>query len=224
MKTKFIILTAFLLIFVYGCVQTAVEDKTNKPVEVEEEVEELIEVVEEEPKIIEASVEVKKLLNLASEKVTSISYKYKGPETNNYFYKFDVMGDELKYTIDPVYNIIDLDEDAYDAIYINKELEKAVSSCDDKQCKVLGEKTELNYNDNYIMTPFDWLESIESAEKTGEENIEKRNTWIITTQDSARIWVDLFSGVPVQVEFGGNKYQFMQMVLDGVTEEDVTLN
>ena len=118
------------------------------------------------------------------------------------------------------YKAIDLDDDAYDVIYLDKESKTAQAYCDSRKCKVKGKKEDLNYEEFYIFTPLDWINEIESAEKIGEELIEKRNTWKLST-NKGTIWVDSYYGVPMQVEFAENTYKFQKMNFNDVKDEDV---
>jgi len=193
------------------------ETSKTEVIEVVEEVKETAEEVSEE----EIS-EVEELLNIADKKVESIRYSYKGPETNDFVYNFFVKGNKVKYILDPPYKVIDVDDDAYDAIYVNSEFETVLAYCDNKKCRVKGKKEVLNYDENYILTPFDWLDEIESAEKVGERLIERRNTLKLSTNDFS-IWIDTFFGVPLQVETADNLYKFEKMSFNDVKDEDVSV-
>lgn len=191
------------------------ETSRTKAVEAEEEVEE----AEEGGK--EISPEVKELLDIADKKVQSLRYSYKGPETKNFFYNFYVKGDNIKYILYLTYKTLDIDEDAYDAVCLNKKLETAQAYCDNRKCYVRGKKADIDYNEFYIWTPLDWIDNIEFAEKLGEEMIEKRNTWKLSTSNLGIIWVDRFFGVPLKAEFEGNIYHFQKMIFNDIEDEDV---
>ena len=177
--------------------------------------------VEETEEVKEMSAEVKELLSIASNKVKSLRYSYKGPQTKDFFYDFFVKGKNIKYLPNPDYKILDVDEDAYDTIYINRELKTAEGYCDDRTCRVKGKKANLTYEEVYVWTPLDWLYNIEFAEKTGEELIEQRDTWKLLTGIGETIWIDTFFGVPLKVEFEGNKYRFQKMTFNDVKDEEV---
>ncbi|MCH8004070.1 MAG: hypothetical protein IH934_05570 [Nanoarchaeota archaeon] len=237
MNYKIIITTLiFSLLIVSACAQTTLvpeKDTSQEPVgvdvvseikkikvieeEVEETKEEIKEVVDEE----EIS-EVEELLSIVDKKVESLRYSYKGQETKDFFYEFFVKGNKIKYILDPPYKVIDVDDDAYDTIYINKESRTALAYCDNKKCRVKGKKAVLDYDENYILTPFDWLNKIESAEIVGERLIDRRNTMKLTTNDFS-IWIDTFFGVPLQVETVDNLYKFEKMSFNGVKDEDVSV-
>ena len=161
------------LLIISACAQTAVESppKTQEPANVDavsEDAASETKKTETEEKIEEISPEVRELLDTADKKVNSLRYSYKGPETKDFFYDFFVKGDNIRYIIDPDYKVVDVDDDAYDTIYINKELKTAKGYCDNRKCKVKGKKTDFIYEDAYIWTPLDWIDHIEFAEKTGE--------------------------------------------------------
>lgn len=224
MEYKSILFTlVFLLLVINACVPPVSEEITptepGKVIEIEEEEETPKDVIE----IKEMPAEVRELLSIADTKVESLRYSYKGPKTQNYAYSFFVRGDMIKYNPYPDYKTIELHHDAYDTIYLNKQTETAAAYCDDRTCHVKGKKLDLNYNDTYIWTPLDWLENIEYAEKIGEELIGgRRNTWKLSTSNLGMVWVDSFYGVPLRAELAGNKYQFLNVIFNDVTEEDVT--
>ncbi|MBI2208951.1 hypothetical protein HYU50_05650 [Candidatus Woesearchaeota archaeon] len=216
-----IVLMAFLLIFIYGCAQTAEKTPVSEKAQEPEEAGAAAETEEKAPSTNGISPEVKQLLDTAGTKVKSVRYSYKGPETADFYYQFYVKGNKIKYLPDPDYKAIDVDEDAYDAIYLDKGLKTALAYCDDRKCRVKGQKAELGYNDAYIMTPLDWLSQIKSAEKTGEELINKRSAWKLST-NAGTVWVDTFFGVPLQAESSGNLYKFDKISFNDVKDEDVT--
>ena len=137
-----------------------------------------------------------------------------------FFYEFFVKGNKIKYILSPTY-FIDVEEDEYDAIYIDKELKTALAYCDDQKCYRKGKKAVLDYDEVYISTPLDWHNNIESAEKLGEEVLGRRATWKIAA-NSFTVWLDTFFGVPLQVEFAGNMYEFQKMTFNQLKDGDVS--
>ncbi len=222
------------LLFINACAQTTPESQPRpqepvgvdilsetskiKEIEAEEEVEEPEEEITEEKEI---SPEVKELLGIADKKVQSLRYSYKGPDTERSYYQFFVKGDNIKYIINPTYKDLRLEDDAYNAIYLDKESKTAQAYCDDRTCRVKGKKADLNYDEVYIWTPLDWVENIEFAEKLGEQLIERKNTWKLSTRNLGTIWVDSFFGVVMKAEFAENIYQFQNMVFNDLKGEDV---
>lgn len=231
MKYKIIIFMLVLSLFlISACAQTTapIVEKQIEPVGVDvvretttKKTVEEEEIKEEPEEVEEVSSEVNQLLSLSKEKVQSISYKYKGPETKGFFYEFFVKGNKIKYVMDPTHKDVNIDEDAYDTIYVNKESKTALAYCDNKRCKVKGKKAVLDYDDSYIPTALDWLDNMESAEKIGEELIGMRNIWKLSA-NNITIWVDTFFGVPLQAESEGQIYQFQKMTFNQVKDGDVS--
>jgi len=186
-------------------------------------IEAVVDKVESVEEVINAPVdsEVVELLAKADQKVKSLRYMYKGPETKDFFYDFFIVSNRIKYTLDPPYKVIDADDDAYDTIYLNTESKTALAYCDGRKCSSKGKKAVLDYDGNYILTPFDWIKEIKSAEKTGEQLISNRNTWILSG-NNITMWVDTFFGIPLQVEFDENQYYFQKVGFNNVKEEEVS--
>ncbi|MBI2650661.1 hypothetical protein HYX04_05110 [Candidatus Woesearchaeota archaeon] len=167
----------------------------------------------------EIAADVKDLLSKHKTKITSVYYKYRGPETDINFYEFYVKGEKIKYK--PSLEIKSLDmPGSYDAIFIDKLAKTAQSYCTAAYCAYKGKKADLVYDDAYIDTVFDWL-AVTSAKKVGEEVIESRTTWKIET-NKGTLWVDTFYGVPLKAESKGNVYRFEQLAVNSVTDADVT--
>ncbi|MDP3765288.1 MAG: hypothetical protein Q8R04_02145 [Nanoarchaeota archaeon] len=167
----------------------------------------------------EVSAEVKELLDKSKTRVRSIYYKYKGPETGNSFYEFYAKDAKIKYL--PALEIKSLDAvDSYDTIFIDKTAKTAVSYCVAYYCKYKGKKQDLNYDDVYISTVLDWVSSLTSTKKVGEEVIDDRSTWKIETNKGI-LWVDTFYGIPLKVESSGKTYRFQQISVNSVQDADV---
>jgi hypothetical protein len=167
---------------------------------------------------ISASAEVLDMLNKHKTKVSSIQYNYKGPETSNNYHKFYIKGTKIKY--EPYLAIKTLDrEDSYDTIFIDTAAKTAQSYCIAAYCKYSGLKENLNYDDAYIDTIFDWLK-VTQATKVGEEVIDSRSTWKLQTNKGI-IWVDTFYGVPLKADADGVVYKFEQLSVGSVTDADI---
>ena len=166
----------------------------------------------------EISADVKELLNKHKTKVSSIYYKYRGPESGSNFHEFYIKGNKIKYK--PSLEIKTLDQPgSYDAIFIDKVAKTAQSYCTAAYCAYKGKKADLSYATAYISTVFDWID-VTSAEKVGEEVINSRNTWKIETNKGI-LWVDTFYGIPLKIESGGKTYKFEQLAVNSVTDADV---
>ena len=163
--------------------------------------------------------EVKDLLGKSKTRVSSIYYKYKGPETGDNYYDFYIKDDNIKYL--PARKLQGLDQaDSYNSIYINNADKTAKSYCDDRACIYKGEKGSLDYNKAYIPTIFDWVNGITQANKAGEEVIDDRSTWKVQTNEGI-LWLDTFYGIPLKIESNGKSYRFQQLNVNGVQDSDV---
>ena len=166
------------------------------------------------------SDEVKQLLDKSKTRVNNVYYKYKGPETGNNYYDFYVKGTKIKYL--PYRAIQALDRtDSYNSIYIDSQAKTSQTYCDDRACIYKGKKGDLNYNEAYISTIFDWIGGIKSATKVGEEVIDDRSTWKIETNEGF-LWIDTFYGIPLKIESGGKTFKFEQIAVNSVQDSDVS--
>lgn len=167
----------------------------------------------------EIAADVKDLLSKHKTRITSVYYKYRGPETGSNFHEFYVKGSKIKYKPSLETKTLDL-PGSYDSIFIDKTAKTAQSYCTAAFCAYKGKKESLNYDDAYIETVFDWL-SFTSAKKVGEEVIESRTTWKIETNKGI-LWVDTFYGIPLKADSGGKTYRFEQLAVNSITDADVT--
>lgn len=177
----------------------------------------------EQPKVEQPkptiSPEVSDLLSKHKTKVQSISYKYNGPESGDFLYDFHIKGQKIKYS--PTRNIKYFEEeDSYNYIFIDKTAKTAESYCLEA-CSYPGKKSDLNYEEVYIPTIFDWLDGLANAEKAGEEVIDGRSTWKLDT-NKGLLWIDTFYGIPLKAESNGRIYRFQQVSVNSVTDEDVS--
>lgn len=226
MKNKTIPLGFFVMMFIIGCAQEPTQEKeppvTPPPVispDVSDKGDETIEQSTGEKEVEEDSNPVKELLE-QGKSVKSISYNYKGPETGNFYYEFYVKGDNVRYI--PDRGIKSLDEkDSYNAIYLDKSEKTAQSYCDDRKCVYKGKREDLRYVDYNILTPFEWLDIITSAEKVSEEVLGSRNTWKLKANNGITAWVDVYYGMPLQITQNGKKYEFTKMVFNSLKDSDV---
>jgi hypothetical protein len=161
---------------------------------------------------------VKPLLGQAATRVKSMSYKYKGPETNNLVYDIYIKGAKMAYvTTDK--NEYSLPTD-YNIIYLDTAAKTAMSYCTHQTCVPKGKRGDVTYSAIYIATPLDWLEGITSAKKVGEEQIERRATMIVDT-NKGKMWIETYYGVPMQVQKDGTTYLFQQMAFNAITDAQV---
>lgn len=98
--------------------------------------------------------DVKDLLAKYKTKATSIHYNYKGPETADNFYEFFIKGSKIKYLPSRAIKALDKPE-SWDTIYLDASTRTAASYCEDSSCLSKGKKSDLNFNDVYLATPYD---------------------------------------------------------------------
>ena len=229
MDNKILFLGLFAILFIMGCGQSSIQEEGpssitgsvigSDVIEKEDEPIQEVEVEKQEEVKEEVTNPVKELLE-QGKSVKSISYKYKGPETGNCYYEFYVKGGNVRYIPDRGIKSVD-EKDSYNAIYLDKSEKTAQSYCDDRQCKHKGKREDLSYVDNNILTPFEWINLITSAEKISEEVLGTRNTWKLKADDNIEAWVDVYYGMPLQITQNSKKYEFTKMVFNSLKDSDV---
>ena len=167
----------------------------------------------------EISAEVQELLAKNKNKVKNIYYKYRSPQTGNNFYEFFVKDNKIKYLPYREIKVLEKPE-SYDSIFIDKTAKTAQSYCLAAYCRYKGKKEDLNYEEFYISTIFDWINGITQAKKVGEEVIDDRSTWKVETNEGT-LWIDTFYAVPLKIESGGKTFRFEQIAVNSVKDEDV---
>lgn len=227
MKHKLTLLGFFIILFIIGCGQDSTQEKGPSEITgavigsdaVEKEETKQDANVKKQEEVEQEADPVKELLELGKS-VKSISYNYKGPETGNFYYEFYVKGDNARYI--PDRGIKSLDEkNSYNAIYLDKSESTAMSYCDDRKCVYKGKKADLRYVDYNILTPFEWLDIMTSAEKVSEEVLGTRNTWKLKANNGITAWVDVYYGIPLQITQNGKKYEFIKMVFNSLKDSDI---
>ncbi len=218
MKNKYLIFSLIILLaYIVACAPAQKGTITPKPAPAINQPTASI-----EPKQ-EISSDVKELLDKSKTKVKNIYYKYRGPETEklgNNIFDFYVKGTKVKYL--PYREIKALDKpESYNSVYIDTIAKTAQTYCDDRACIYKGKKGDLNYNDAYIQTIFDWINGLTKAVKVGEEVIDDRNVWKIDT-NKGTMWIDTFYGIPLKIDSSGKKYRFEQIAVNSVEDADVT--
>jgi len=207
------------LVLIISCAPAQKTPKTATAPKTESSAEAKTQAITTQEKPTEIAADVKDLLSKHKTKITSVYYKYRGPETGANFHEFYIKGNKIKYK--PHLELKTLDRpESYDSIFIDKVAKTAQSYCTADYCAYRGKKENLNYDDAYIETVFDWL-SVTSAKKVGEEVIESRNTWKIETNKGI-LWVDTFYGIPLKADSSGKIYRFEQLAVNSVTDANVT--
>ena len=142
-----------------------------------------------------------------------------GSQTGNDFFEFYVKDTKIMYK--PARELQSLDrQDSYDSIFIDKTAKTAQTYCVDHTCLYKGKKGNLNYADAYISTALDWIGSIKTANKIGEERIDNRDTWKIETNEGT-FWLDTYYGMPLKIESSGKIFRFQQIAPNSVQDSDV---
>jgi hypothetical protein len=164
------------------------------------------------------SAEVKEMIVRHESRISSIYYKYRGPETGSNFHEFYIRDGKIRYK--PYRELKSLDQpDSFDSIFIDKAAGTAKSYCTEPYCAYKGKKADLNYGEAYISTIFDWID-VKEGSKVGEEVIDDRSTWKVQT-DRGILWIDAFYGIPLKAESSGKTYRFEQISVNSVKDSDV---
>lgn len=181
-------------------------------------------VVEEETKEPDVISEEAQALFDSISKVNSVQYNYvESPETmpeHTYYVSRDKMR-------------IDLEErvklsktESYDNVYLDLVDETAVAYCeymDRTICPDRDKAYEVEFEDYYIETPFDWVAKITGAELTGRsQTMENRNAIEVEFEvdgESGTMFVDSFFGIPMKITMGDKSYEFRNLFTQISPEE-----
>ena len=82
---------------------------------------------------------------------------------------------------------------------------------------------EVTYADYSFTTPSDWLSSMTQLKELGGETISGRSTMKLSGMvdgSEALIWLDRYSGLPMQVTHKGNTYSYTKITL-GVKDDEL---
>jgi hypothetical protein len=99
----------------------------------------------------------------------------------------------------------------FDTVYIDRDTETAQAQCE-RHPDCSGKNLHTVPYENYLfMTPADWIANMEDPVKVEERTIQDHKAVRLdATVDGkqSQIWVDRFSGVPIQVEVGTTEYVY----------------
>ncbi|MFC1648955.1 hypothetical protein ACFL1B_05885 [Nanoarchaeota archaeon] len=195
------------------------------PVEVEAEEEE---VVEEEPEYVIAE-EVQVFMQSAPKRVQSMKFLHVGPPDflpqDIYFVKGDKMKVEILRATDHK-----LSQD-FTHVYLDASDKSATGYCEIievDRCEALQDHSwTVDYDEFHIMTPLDWLFSIQSAEYDGGgPTFENRKTHRVkfTSEYGSGIMSILdFYAIPALIMLDdGNRIEFRDLEVNTVTDADIT--
>ncbi len=108
---------------------------------------------------------------------------------------------------------------------IDSGAKQATGYCIRRECE--GSSTpaprSLPYAEWSWMGPSDWFNDLRDLTKVGEETINGRTTYKLGATNAGvpiTIWIDRFSGLPLQVVRGSTTYSYSNMAL-GVSEAEV---
>lgn len=159
-----------------------------------------------------------------SEKVVSLSYSYDNINNNldlplHFWIKGDIVKRELPIETDILY------KNELDVVIFDTAKRTATGYCEShKYCKQVGKIREVDYDQYYIKTPFDWIEKTTSAEKVSEEVMFKRDTWKIKVNGGVLVWVDSFYGIPLKVDEGNKRYEYGWPLFNQLSDSDVAFS
>nr|MCK4930158.1 hypothetical protein [Nanoarchaeota archaeon] len=107
------------------------------------------------------------------------------------------------------------EDESYDTVYLDLIEKTGVAYCEDRDRSICPDRDkvfDVDFDDYFIETPFDWLAKVTSAELTGKsKTLEQRNAkevsfWI--GQEPGVMFLDSFFGVPLQITFKDKNYEF----------------
>lgn len=151
---------------------------------------------------------VKDLVERARKKA-NLGYSFYFTTTDNWELwrdKYFVKGDEIKIKLYQV-NLYDK-KNYFDTVYMNSREKSALGYCEDPssiRCIDPNREFKLAYDDFMIKMPMDWISEIETTKAiwVGSEQVDERLSHVVEYPRvgglRVRVWVDSFSGIPVQV-------------------------
>jgi hypothetical protein len=227
-----------MLLLVSGCavtyvcqdgsvVKDAKECKIAAPVENEapEETIKAPEPAKETPPVVvkkDISPEVQEILD-GAKTIKSLTYMYYSSENERLGENFYIKGDIIKRKLA---DVVTYYERSFDTIYMNTKTKTAESYCEklSKKCPDRNQAFEVRLDDFYVKTPFDWTNEIVYARVITQEDIDNKPVTVIAfksqTQEG-KMWLR-GRGVPMKVQVGNRTYEFGSLVVDSLTDADVT--
>lgn len=223
MKKTYIAL--LVLILLIGCAPTP---PPQEPEPTQPKIETPAEPIQQQPEVtptVEAPKEeipsdIKAILEKGKTKLSSYSYNYKSPESDE-SYKIYVKGNKTKIIPPEITNVGG--GKFYNTIYLDTEKKTAEAYClGYSNCGInLGKIKDLNYKDSYIETPLDWLSKVTEAKKIDERQFENRKALYLDT-NIGKITVESHYGFLYRIEDGKKLWQFTDAAFNSVTDSDVT--
>ncbi len=197
--------------------------KEYVPVIEDEVEEEEAEETEEASEELTSSEEAIALLSKFSKvKNIQFSYVYSKDLPKNTYY---VSKDKMKIKLEARFGVV---SEEYDTVYLNLENKIAFGYCENRDkdmCSDRNKAISVEFDDYFIETPFNWVEAVESVSLTGKsKTYENRNVKEMEfTRNGLKgaMFVDSFFGMPVYITLGDNIFEFRDMSVNELTDEDL---
>ncbi|MFH2027929.1 MAG: hypothetical protein ABIJ08_02210 [Nanoarchaeota archaeon] len=231
------IISLIILILLVGCAQQGtVEPTAEAPAAVPQEPVEQVETAPQEPAaapkqpVVEQPEEmqkeetgtipadIKSILDKAGSKLTSYSYNYHFPESD-LPYKIYIKGNKIKIVLPTIATMPD--KSVYNTIYLDAEENTAEAYCvKHVACPPGSTKiADLDYNQEYIQTPFDWTQKITQAEEIDERTVESRPCVVLKT-NIGEVTLEKYYGFIYLID-DKRLLQFKDASFNSVDETDV---
>ena len=172
------------------------------------------------PELVKIPNDIKEILEKGKTKLTSYSYNYKSPESDE-AYEIYIKESKIKVVPSEIVNVEG--EKFYNVIYLDTQEKTAEAYCEGySNCGVnLGKIKDLNYDDAYIETPLDWLEKVTEATEIDQRTVEGRSSLYLET-NIGKITVESYYGFLYKIEQGSQKWEFTDAAFNSVKDSDVT--
>ena len=179
----------------------------------------------EKPKSGEITEDAAVLINKFNNKVKDLKFGYVESPRSLPKYVYLVSREEVKVFVIPKELI---GSESIDTVYLDLEAKTATGYCEEfnrDNCPDRDKAFEgLVYEDYEIETPFEWIDSIESAYLSGiNRMLEGRNVHeMIFTREGidGSMYVDDFYGVPVEISWNGVEYAFRDLAVNSANKGD----
>ncbi|MBN1157375.1 hypothetical protein JXA85_07155 [Candidatus Woesearchaeota archaeon] len=237
MKWLWIVL---VIIFISGCAVTYVcpdGSVVTKASECKEETppgeSDAIEVVPEEPEPVEEapvveevkidiSPDVQEIID-GSRTIKSLTYMHYWSDNLRMGESYFIKGNLIKRKLADIENYYERD---IDTVYLDMETKTAEAYCErsSKRCYDKNQPFEVKYADFYVKTPLDWVNEIVYARAVGSEDIENKPVTVIEFRSrtvEGKMWLR-GAGVPMKVQIDNKTYEFSSLVVNSLSDEDVT--
>lgn len=168
---------------------------------------------------VQMDPKVKDLVERGKKKA-NLGYSFYFTTTDNWELwrdKYFVKGSEIKIKLYQV-NLYDK-KNYFDSVYMNSQQKTALGYCEDPssiRCIDPNREFTLHYDDFIIKMPMEWINDVEMSNAVwiGSEQFDERMSHVIEYTRlgglRVRVWIDSFSGIPVQVIVYGEDLEDVQ--------------